>query len=126
MADDLPDTVVAGYTKELALFHSQPAKQAVFQQVAADQRRCVSAFRSKLAPQTIQWDNVVSEAHHRTLYRSQASTTRMLEASKSDIFRDWKSPTGDEFPDAWVGTIEHVVKMLHMLLHQLDWTACLW
>ena len=83
--------MIARYTKELALFHSQPAKQVIIQQVAADERRRVSGFRSKLGPKKMYWDDVVSETHHGTIYRSQAST-RMLEARKSEIFYDW-SPT---------------------------------
>lgn len=31
--------------------------------------------------------------------------------------------TGVRRSDAWVLTIEHVVKMLHMPLHQQQWTA---
>jgi hypothetical protein len=82
--------MIARYTKELALFHSQPAKQVTIQQVAADERRRVSGFRSKLAPKRTQWDDVVSETHHGTIYRRQAST-RMLEAKEGEIICDWST-----------------------------------
>lgn len=63
-------------------------------------------FGLTLHQRRLMGDDVVSEAHHGTIYRSQAST-RMLEARKSEIFCDLEGPTLDVFTDAWLCTLSY-------------------